>query len=112
LNAILQSDVLGPAHRPAYGVPTGALAYDMGAIEWRDTTAPTLAFLQPAANAWVRQTVTVQAQATDSGSGVATLTLIAGASTLSTSLSPPRQPRASRARPRGPRPPSPTGRPR
>ncbi|MBI3825830.1 MAG: hypothetical protein HY294_07535, partial [Candidatus Rokubacteria bacterium] len=60
-----------------------------GAIEWRDTTAPTLAFLQPAANAWVRQTVTVQAQATDSGSGVATLTLIAGASTLSTSLSPP-----------------------
>ncbi|MBI1847197.1 MAG: hypothetical protein HYR86_09530, partial [Candidatus Rokubacteria bacterium] len=89
LNAIFQSDFLGPAHRPAYGLPTGALAYDMGAIEWRDTTAPTLAFLQPAANAWVRQTVTVQAQATDSGSGVATLTLIAGASTLSTSLSPP-----------------------
>ncbi|MBI1848316.1 MAG: right-handed parallel beta-helix repeat-containing protein [Candidatus Rokubacteria bacterium] len=88
LSAIFQSDFLGTAHRPAYGRPTGALAYDMGAIEWRDAAAPALSFLQPAANAWVRQTVTVQAQATDSGSGVATLTLTAGSQPLTTSLSP------------------------
>ena len=40
-----------------------------------DDIRPTVTFVPPTANAYVRQTVTVQAQATDTGSGVATFTL-------------------------------------
>jgi RHS repeat-associated protein len=53
-----------------------------------DATAPVVSFQAPAANAFVRRTVTVQAQATDPGAGVASLTLSAGPQPLSATLSP------------------------
>jgi len=53
-----------------------------------DGIAPSLAFQAPPANGFVRQTVTVQAQATDGGSGVASIALSADATSLSASLAP------------------------
>jgi sugar lactone lactonase YvrE len=53
-----------------------------------DGLAPDVVFLRPATRAHVRQTVEVQAQALDGGSGVATLTLTAGGQPLPAGLSP------------------------
>ena len=53
-----------------------------------DGIAPGLQFLQPPANAFVRQSVTVRADATDSGTGVQNITLSADTQSLTTTLSP------------------------
>lgn len=53
-----------------------------------DNLPPGVGFLQPSAGAFVRQTITVQAQATDGGSGVASLVLSADAQALTATLSP------------------------
>src|SRR5947209_11057444 len=69
----------------------------MGAFEKPvpDTQAPTVTFVQPASNAYVRQTVTVQAQAIDSGSGVASFGLSVDGQSLSATLTPPLPPPAA-----------------
>jgi PKD repeat protein/sugar lactone lactonase YvrE len=53
-----------------------------------DNIPPSLGFLQPPGGVFVRQTITVQAQATDGGSGVASLVLSADAQALTATLSP------------------------
>jgi hypothetical protein len=76
LNPLLEADFLAVGARPRAGTPGGTARFDIGALELvpPDTTAPTVTFIQPAASAFVRGTVTVSAQATDSG-GIAGLTL-------------------------------------
>jgi hypothetical protein len=87
---LLEADFTGDAARPRNGTGTPTALFDMGALEATvpDTQAPTVSFLQPAVNAHLRQTVTVQAQATDSGSGVLSLTLKADSQSLTATLSP------------------------
>ncbi|OLD62965.1 MAG: hypothetical protein AUI47_10710 [Acidobacteria bacterium 13_1_40CM_2_68_5] len=87
-DALFEADFFGNAARPRAGSPTGTLRFDIGAVEVPDTQAPTVTFLQPATNAFVRQTVTVQAQASDRGSGVGTVTLTADRQALSANFSP------------------------
>src|SRR5207247_416397 len=53
-----------------------------------DNVAPSLVFQAPPAGAYVRQSVSVQAQATDSGSGVSTLTLTVDGHSLAPTLAP------------------------
>src|SRR5262249_25456947 len=66
-NALLEADYLANGARPRPGTATGPALFDMGALEFvvPDTQAPTVSFVLPLANAFVRGTVTVQAQATD-----------------------------------------------
>jgi hypothetical protein len=97
-NPLLETDFTGvPGARPknATGGPTAQ--FDMGAFEANppDQQAPGVTFLQPAAGAYVRGTVTVQAQATDSGSGVASITLSADAQALTATLVPSVPPAAA-----------------
>jgi RHS repeat-associated protein len=89
-NPLLESDYLKPAARPRLGTPGGTARFDIGAREpdLGDEIAPLVTFLQPAANAYVRGTVTVQAQANDAGSGVASLVLTLDGQAFSTTLSP------------------------
>src|SRR5256886_1402734 len=53
-----------------------------------DDVAPDLLFLAPSALAHVRQSVMIQAEATDGGSGIAALTLSAGSQPLTAPLAP------------------------
>jgi sugar lactone lactonase YvrE len=53
-----------------------------------DGSGPTLAFLSPAAGAFVRGVVTVRAQGSDTGSGLGTLTLARGTQPLTASVAP------------------------
>ncbi len=87
---LLEADFAGDAARPKNGTGAPTALFDMGALEATvpDTQAPTVQFLQPAAITHLRQTVTVQAQATDAGSGVAGLTLQADSQSLTATLSP------------------------
>src|SRR5215813_2394115 len=89
-NPLLESDYLGPAARPRLGVPGGTARFDIGAREpsLADQIAPLVTFVTPAANAYVRGTVTVQAQAQDSGSGVASFGLTLDTQAFSTTLAP------------------------
>ncbi len=88
-NPLLTVDFAG-APRPMNATGATTALFDRGALEKAvpDTTPPTVSFVQPAANAYVRQTVTVQAQATDSGSGVASLVLTLDGQAFSTTLAP------------------------
>jgi RHS repeat-associated protein len=99
-NALFEADYTGEAARPKVGTPSGPALFDMGALEFvlPDTQAPTVTFLQPASNAYVRQTVTVEAQATDSGTGVATFGLSVDGQSLSATLTPPLPPPAASVR--------------
>src|SRR5262249_10635653 len=83
-------DYLGPAARPRLGLPGGTARFDIGAREpsLADQIAPLVTFVTPAANAYVRGTVTVQAQAQDSGSGVASFGLTLDTQVFSTTLAP------------------------
>ena len=60
-----------------------------------DDIPPAVTFVQPAANAYVRQTVTVQAQATNSESRVASFGLSVDAQALSATLAPTLPPPAA-----------------
>ncbi len=85
VNSLLEADYTAVAVRPR----GAAGQFDIGAIELGppDGVAPAVAFQQPAANAFLRGSVTVEAQATDTG-GVASLTLTANSQSLSVTLSP------------------------
>jgi hypothetical protein len=88
LNPRFEADYFAESARPVAGTAGGAPRFDIGAAEARlDAAPPAVAFQAPAVNAHVRGTVTVQAQATDSG-GVATLTMQADSQPLTTSLDP------------------------
>jgi len=88
LNPRFEADYFAESARPVAGTAGGVPRFDIGAAEARlDAEPPTVAFQTPAVNAYVRGTVTVQAQATDSG-GVAALTMRADSQPLTTSLDP------------------------
>jgi len=90
-NALFEADYAATGARPRIGISGGLAKFDIGALEalLPDTQGPEVTFLAPAASAFVRGTVTVQAQATDPGSGVASLTLSADSQPLSATLVPP-----------------------
>src|SRR5262249_2296284 len=96
-NPLLESDYLKPAARPRLGVAGGTARFDIGAREpdLGDEIPPLVTFLTPAANAYVRQTVTVQAQATDGGSGIASFGLSVNSQALTATLSPTLPPPAA-----------------
>jgi RHS repeat-associated protein len=75
-NPLFEADYAGPGDRPRNGSGAPTALFDMGALEFAipDTQAPVVSFQQPAANAFLRQTVSVQAQATDN-TAVATFSL-------------------------------------
>jgi parallel beta-helix repeat protein len=85
LDPLLEADFLAETARPR----GSAGRFDMGALELGtpDPQPPTVAFVQPDTNVFVRQTVTVGAQANDAG-GVANLTLKADSQALTVTLSP------------------------
>jgi RHS repeat-associated protein len=88
---LLEADLFGPARRPRAGSAGGPSAFDRGAAEIQgggDTEPPAVSLVQPAANAYLRQTVTVEAQATDLGDDVAALALSAGGAPLDATLTP------------------------
>ena len=88
LNPRFEADYFAESARPVAGTAGGVPRFDIGASEARlDTAPPTVAFQVPAVNAHVRGTVTVQAQATDSG-GVAALTIQADSQPLTATLDP------------------------
>lgn len=89
IDPLLEADYMGPDARPRAGVAGGPARFDLGALErfGQDASTPTVNFSQPAANAFVRQTVTVEAQATDVG-WVANLTVGEGPTTFPATLSP------------------------
>jgi hypothetical protein len=82
-NAPNALDVFGTTH--AGDGLTGAPA---AAAVTHDDLAPGLVLADPPGAGFVRQTVPVRAQASDGGSGVATLTLAAGGSPLAAALTP------------------------
>jgi len=88
-NPLLEADFPGEGVRPKDGNGSGTAEFDLGAFEFKlDVTAPQVTFTQPLAGAFVRQTVTVEAQATDAGTGVQTFTLTADSQSLTATLSP------------------------
>jgi len=89
LSAVLEADFFGNAARPRAGTPTGLVKFDIGAVELQDTRAPVTTFLQPSPGTYLRQTVTVQAQATDNGSGISSVALTADARALVANSVPP-----------------------
>ncbi len=89
LSAVLEADFFGNATRPRAGTPTGLVKFDIGAVELQDTRAPVTTFLQPSPGAYLRQTVTVQAQATDNSSGISNVALTADARALVANSVPP-----------------------
>ena len=89
LSAVLEADFFGNAARPRAGTPTGLVKFDIGAVELQDTRAPVTTFLQPSPGAYLRQTVTVQAQATDNGSGISSVALTADTQALVANSVPP-----------------------
>ena len=88
-NPLFEADYAADAARPRPGSANVTAAFDVGARELvvSDTQAPTVSFLQPAASAFVRQSVTVQAQATDN-TAVASLAITIDNQSLSATLSP------------------------
>jgi RHS repeat-associated protein len=76
LDPLVEADFADEAVRPQAGTPNSRARFDIGALEFvrADTRAPTVSFLQPPADAFVRQTVPVQARATDD-TAVASLAL-------------------------------------
>jgi len=89
LSAVLEADFFGNAARPRAGTPTGLVKFDIGAVELQDTRAPVTTFLQPSPGTYLRQTVTVQAQATDNGSGISSVALTADTQALVANSVPP-----------------------
>ena len=88
LNARLEADYFAEGVRPAAGTIGGALRFDIGAVEVRQSAAPpVIVFQAPAQNAHVRGVIDVQAQATAAG-GVAAVALGADGQPLSVSLTP------------------------
>jgi len=89
-NALLEADYQGPDARPRLGTAGGTLAFDIGAREVNvaDATPPTVTITAPPAGSHVRLSVGIAAQATDAGSGVASLTLSIGSQALTATLSP------------------------
>ena len=64
---LVTADFVAAGVRPRSGTASGPAQFDLGAIEFAisNTEPPTVTMPQPAAGAMVRQTVTVQAQATE-----------------------------------------------
>lgn len=89
LSAVLEADFFGNAARPRAGTPTGLVKFDIGAVELQDTRAPVTTFLQPSPGTYLRLTVTVQAQATDNGSGISSVALTADTRALAANSVPP-----------------------
>lgn len=68
-NPIFEADYSQDAARPQDGDGNGVAGFDIGALEFsEDVTPPQVAFLEPGENTFLRQTVTVTAQATDNDS--------------------------------------------
>lgn len=88
--ALFEADFAGAAVRPRPGTATGPAQFDVGAIEFAvpDAQGPTVTILGPGAGAVVRQSVTVQAQATDTASGVASLSLTIDGQPIAATLAP------------------------
>jgi hypothetical protein len=87
LHPLIEASYPGPASRPAgAGFDVGAMEAGGGTVS--DTQAPTVTFVRPEAAAFVRQSVPVEARATDDGSGVAALALDAGGPALAATLTP------------------------
>jgi len=90
-NPLFEADSFAMRQRPQAGSAGGAALFDVGAVEVSvpDTEPPVMTItLPPNDNAFVRQTIGVQAQATDGGRGVATLALTADTRLLATGLAP------------------------
>lgn len=89
LNARFEADYFDEAVRPLAGSADGTARFDVGAVEARrDTQPPTVIFLAPPANAHLRGTVTVRAQATDSGGAITGVGLRVATQELPVSLEP------------------------
>jgi hypothetical protein len=89
LNALFEADYSGESVRPTAGSVGGPARFDIGAAEARsDGRPPAVVFQVPAANAHLRGTVTVQAQATDADGAVATVTLRGATQELTATLAP------------------------
>lgn len=90
LNPIFESDYLAAAGRPRRGTPGGSIIFDIGAREpdIADQIGPLVTITAPPEGAHVRGPVTIQAQATDQGSGVASFTLRIGSQLLTPTLTP------------------------
>jgi hypothetical protein len=90
LDPIVEADYLAPAARPRVGTAGGTAAFDIGAreIDLGDAIAPSVTINAPPANAHIRGSVPVEAEATDAGSGVASLMLRVGTQSLSATLTP------------------------
>jgi RHS repeat-associated protein len=94
---LLETDFTGvPGIRPRNATGAATIRFDMGAFEASvsDRQAPALIFLQPAAGAFVRGSVRAQAQATDTGTGVATFGLNVDGQALPATLVPSLPPAA------------------
>src|SRR5262249_37170433 len=83
-NAQNALDVFATSHRG-----DGLTSIVTAATVTHDGVAPALAFVAPLSGAFVRQTVSVQVQAHDAGSEVATVAAQAGTQGLGGALSPP-----------------------
>ncbi|HKW93220.1 MAG TPA: Ig-like domain-containing protein [Methylomirabilota bacterium] len=89
LNVRFEADYFAESARPAAGGASATPRFDIGAVEARrDVDPPAVSFQAPSANAYVRGTVTVQAQATDEGGAVAALTIRADSQVLTATLTP------------------------
>jgi hypothetical protein len=86
---LLEADFHAEGGRPQAGVQGGAAQFDIGAVELvpPDTLPPTVSFAQPGPSAFVRGSVTVGVQVSDSG-GVAGVSLRADNQTLTAALTP------------------------
>jgi hypothetical protein len=90
LNLRFEADYFEEAVRPLAATAGGTARFDIGAAEARrDTQAPTVVFQAPAANAHLRDAVTVQVVATDAGATVGTVALRASGQELTVTLDPP-----------------------
>jgi hypothetical protein len=89
-NARFEADYFAESVRPLAGTAGGPKRFDIGAVETRhDAQPPTVAFQHPAAaNAHLRDVVTVQVEAADVSGAVGALTLRADAQELTAVLSP------------------------
>jgi len=98
-DTLLEADFARDGVRPQAGAPGNPVAFDIGAIEvggaGADNQAPVVTILAPGLDVHVRQSVTVQAQATDDGGGVTSLTLQVGSQSLTATLAPTLPPAAA-----------------
>jgi len=72
-NPLFDADVSREAVRPSVATATGSRAFDVGALELTDEQPPQVTILQPPGGAAVRGSIILQARATDTGSGVASI---------------------------------------